>query len=358
MPGVRAQARDDGRDEMAETVSLMRQYPFSPEDYALATAHLTPEEDLAYRRLLDLYYTSEKPIPPDIGWIGRRLRLPENAVSAVLGEFFRLDEGGWHNARCDMELSRYHAARERNRANGRLGGRPGIKKLKENVEKKPTGNPLGFQWVPIENPLGFFEGSQAKRENCENPINSTPVHMKGEVDHHQSYKNNPPVFDLERPENPVGFQPNGAKFQPNGAKTEVLSLITNTLTLKIKKSKKDQEQEQEQEKIKSKDKKEIPTPSPLPFSSGEVIPEGVDGRAWSDFLAHRKEIREPLTALAAKKAANVLRVLTPEQQREAVDTSIVSRWTGVFPPKGSAAPKTGHMSPAEFQDRVRRGDYQ
>ncbi|TXH13476.1 MAG: DUF1376 domain-containing protein, partial [Hyphomicrobiaceae bacterium] len=41
----------------------MHHYPFHPGDYMLDTAHLEPMEDLAYRRLLDFYYSSEKPIP-------------------------------------------------------------------------------------------------------------------------------------------------------------------------------------------------------------------------------------------------------------------------------------------------------
>jgi len=61
----------------------------------------------------------------------------------------------------------------------------------------------------------------------------------------------------------------------------------------------------------------------------------VDGQAWEDFLAHRKDIRKPLTPLAAKKVVTLLSRHTPEQQREMVDTTIRNRWTGVFPPKGN-----------------------
>ena len=37
----------------------MNYYPFHLGDYAARTAHLEPMEDLAYRRLLDLYYLGE-----------------------------------------------------------------------------------------------------------------------------------------------------------------------------------------------------------------------------------------------------------------------------------------------------------
>jgi uncharacterized protein YdaU (DUF1376 family) len=43
----------------------MHYYKFNIADYRSATAHLTNEEDLAYRRLLDMYYDTEVPIPND-----------------------------------------------------------------------------------------------------------------------------------------------------------------------------------------------------------------------------------------------------------------------------------------------------
>ena len=40
----------------------MNYYPFHIGDYASHTRHLTLMEDLAYRRLLDLYYLHERPL--------------------------------------------------------------------------------------------------------------------------------------------------------------------------------------------------------------------------------------------------------------------------------------------------------
>ena len=40
----------------------MNYYPFHIGDYLSATRHLSWEEDAAYRRLLDTYYTTEKPV--------------------------------------------------------------------------------------------------------------------------------------------------------------------------------------------------------------------------------------------------------------------------------------------------------
>jgi hypothetical protein len=36
---------------------------------------------------------------------------------------FKLTETGWHHGRCELIIEQYHAMAEKNRANGRLGGR-------------------------------------------------------------------------------------------------------------------------------------------------------------------------------------------------------------------------------------------
>jgi len=102
----------------------MHHYPFHPGDYMLDTAHLEPMEDLAYRRLLDLYYSSEKPIPTETELVSRRLRLGSELVNRVLKEFFELTENGWKHARCDAEIANYKARAEVAKNNGKLGGRP------------------------------------------------------------------------------------------------------------------------------------------------------------------------------------------------------------------------------------------
>ena len=86
----------------------MNYYPFHIGDYATHTAHLEPLEDLAYRRLLDLYYLREGPLPSDIQECARlvRLRSHVEVVEAVLKEFFLEYPSGWINERCDAELSR------------------------------------------------------------------------------------------------------------------------------------------------------------------------------------------------------------------------------------------------------------
>lgn len=102
----------------------MHHYPFHPGDYTLDTAHLEPMEDLTYRKLLDMYYDSEAPIPLETQQVSRRLRLGSDIVEKVLNEFFEKRETGWHQDRCDMEIDKYNRRVEASKSNGCKGGRP------------------------------------------------------------------------------------------------------------------------------------------------------------------------------------------------------------------------------------------
>jgi uncharacterized protein YdaU (DUF1376 family) len=117
----------------------MHYYQFNISDYRSATVHLSNDEDLAYRRLMDMYYDTESKIPLDTQWVARRLRLDTQTIEAVLNDMFVKHEDGYFNARCQDVIAQYHAMAEKNRANGRLGGR----------KKNPTANPLGSQSQPI-----------------------------------------------------------------------------------------------------------------------------------------------------------------------------------------------------------------
>ena len=85
----------------------MHFYPHHIGDYRSHTAHLSNEEDLAYRRLLEMYYDTEQCIQDDIEWVARRLRVPCEAVQLVLRDFFQKTEAGWVHQRCEAEIAKY-----------------------------------------------------------------------------------------------------------------------------------------------------------------------------------------------------------------------------------------------------------
>lgn len=121
-------------------------------DFDADTAHLTWVEDMAYTRLIRLYYRREKPIPADVGEACRLVRAigkdQKQAVQSVLTEFFTLTDSGWTQGRCETEIVAYQKKVEHNRAVGRLGGRP----RKTETHKEPENNPLGFFGKPKDNP--------------------------------------------------------------------------------------------------------------------------------------------------------------------------------------------------------------
>jgi uncharacterized protein YdaU (DUF1376 family) len=122
----------------------MHYYQFHVSDYIHDTAHLSIEEDLAFRRLLDLYYTQEKPIPNKTQEVARRIRMPkhEHSIQVVLEEFFMfdIDNNCWTHKRCDETIAAYQSKAERNRQIGKLGGRPKANHLETQTVSKDNPN--------------------------------------------------------------------------------------------------------------------------------------------------------------------------------------------------------------------------
>ncbi len=84
----------------------MHYFQFNIGDYARDTAHLTEMEDLAYRRMLDLYYRAEGPLPASIEEIARLIRMRSHvaSIAIVLQDFFAECADGYRNHRADQEL--------------------------------------------------------------------------------------------------------------------------------------------------------------------------------------------------------------------------------------------------------------
>lgn len=140
----------------------MNFFPFHPGDYMLRTAHLDPIEDLAYRRLIDLYYVNESPLVGTADELARviRLRSYSAQVCAVLGEFFTEAEGVWAHSHCDGVIAQYRAKAKQAAENGKLGGRP------RKTQKEPNHNPEITQPVILANPEET--GSKANQEPITN----------------------------------------------------------------------------------------------------------------------------------------------------------------------------------------------
>ena len=119
----------------------MHYFNFNIGDYASHTRHLSLLEDLAYRRLIDAYYLSEKPFtgsPADIAKdIGMISQIEE--VHYVLGKFFeQSNDGAWFNKRCDEEIAHYHGKQEQAIKAVKASAQARLNKCSTSV--KPTNN--------------------------------------------------------------------------------------------------------------------------------------------------------------------------------------------------------------------------
>ena len=89
---------------------FMHYYQFNIGDYSSHTRHLSLMEDLAYRRLLELYYLHERPFGDCYATVARLIGMSEHQkeVETVLIEFFEHIDGYFINPRADEEIAHYH----------------------------------------------------------------------------------------------------------------------------------------------------------------------------------------------------------------------------------------------------------
>jgi uncharacterized protein YdaU (DUF1376 family) len=116
----------------------MNYYPFHVGDYVLATRHLGLLEDLCYRRLLDLAYTSEAPIDDAPERISRLIGMRDHSeiVSDILSEFFLKSDAGWIHKRAQKEIEKYRKkSASANAANEARWAKSAAKKIKPNRRK-------------------------------------------------------------------------------------------------------------------------------------------------------------------------------------------------------------------------------
>jgi uncharacterized protein YdaU (DUF1376 family) len=134
----------------------MHYYSFHIGDYRSATTHLSNDEDLAYRRLLDMYYDTEKPIPLDTTWVARRIRIDPVVVSGVLQDMFEQREDGFYQPRCEQEINVYKGFSE-------AGKRGAAKRWSKGGDSPPI-------HPPITPPIAT--NNHKPRTNNQQPVNT------------------------------------------------------------------------------------------------------------------------------------------------------------------------------------------
>jgi uncharacterized protein YdaU (DUF1376 family) len=134
----------------------MHYYKFNIADYRKDTGHLSTIEHGIYRQLIDWYYLDEQPIPEENQVVIRRLRLGSDEVKYlqnVLSDFFVLGKTGYTHKRIEVEIKDYAEQVEKNKNNGKLGGRPKktqvvISGLPDQSQNNPNQEPLTINHKP------------------------------------------------------------------------------------------------------------------------------------------------------------------------------------------------------------------
>ena len=120
----------------------MHYYQFNIGDYVSSTQHLDETEDLIYRRILDVYYSKEAPLPKDVDKVARliRMRTHTESIKTVLQEFFILEKDGYHCLRGDKEISAFKSKSDKARksAEARWNKNKDLDKSKSNANALKT----------------------------------------------------------------------------------------------------------------------------------------------------------------------------------------------------------------------------
>jgi uncharacterized protein YdaU (DUF1376 family) len=129
----------------------MHYYQFNIGDYASHTRHLTAIEDIAYRRLLDLYYLHERPLNSGSASVARQINMREfeSEVTSILAEFFTLTDDGWINVRADKEIAHYRAKIEQASRAGKASAERRLNVRSTDVQPTNNHKPITNNQKPI-----------------------------------------------------------------------------------------------------------------------------------------------------------------------------------------------------------------
>jgi len=153
-----------------EKAGYMHYYQFNIGDYVSHTRHLSPIEDIAYRRLLDAYYLTERPLNSSLTSVARQIgmREYEAEINLVLQEFFILVDNGWTSSRADKEIAHYKSKIEQASRAGKASAERRINGRSTGVQPTNNQEPITINQepkIPICPPDG--EPADKKLPSCQ-----------------------------------------------------------------------------------------------------------------------------------------------------------------------------------------------
>jgi uncharacterized protein YdaU (DUF1376 family) len=171
----------------------MHYFQFNIGDYASHTRHLTPIEDLVYRRLLDLYYLKDGQVYGDEAEVARQIGLREyvEEVTQVLQDFFCIgEEDRWTHDRCDAEIAKFREKSEKASNAGKASAQR--RSNERSTDVQPTNNQ-----EPITNNQDIIHSNECMSETPVSDESSLKVQDVVEVWNEMAEKlGKPKVRDL------------------------------------------------------------------------------------------------------------------------------------------------------------------
>lgn len=149
----------------------MHHYQHHIGDYEAATSHLTWEEDMAYTRLMRVYYRDEKLRALSLDEVFRLVRAKtktqKKAVETVLAEFFIKTADGWQNKRVEKEIRKFQdkSLKAQSSANARWG---------HDANAMPTHKPDDANAMLTDNRKPITDNQE--------PVNTPPTPASGDGD--------------------------------------------------------------------------------------------------------------------------------------------------------------------------------
>jgi len=158
----------------------MHYYQHHIGDFIKDTSFLTNEEVGIYLKLLWIYYDTEQPLPNSLFELSMKVnaRDHQDALSGILGMFFKLENNEWHHTRCDKEIRHYHQQLD----TASKAGKASAAKRALNKTSTPVERPLDLCLTdvqPTNNQQPLTNNHKPKRENA--TVVATPIGVSESV---------------------------------------------------------------------------------------------------------------------------------------------------------------------------------
>ena len=131
----------------------MHYFQFNIGDYASHTRHLSLMEDLAYRRLIDLYYLKDGEVYGDEAEVARQIGMREHVleVTQVLQDFFSIGEDDrWTHDRCDAEITHFRHKSEKASNAGKASAQRRANERSTDVQPTNNQQPITNNQQPVK----------------------------------------------------------------------------------------------------------------------------------------------------------------------------------------------------------------